>query len=112
MAQKRPDHHVVKNAHVLERGRDLKGAADASAGMRLGRGIREIGAREHDAPFVRRHISSDAVEERGFASAVWADEPDDLTFACREIGPGQGVKASERYGDIFRPKQHDAASAA
>src|SRR5215470_8654751 len=56
MAQEGADHDVMDDAHLGERGRHLKRAADPGAGMRFRRRPRQVLAVENDSP-ATRHVS-------------------------------------------------------
>ena len=76
MAQEGADHDVMDDAHLGERGRHLKRAADPGAGMRFRRRPRQVLAVENDSLATRHGLAGEAVEKGRFAGAIGADKPD------------------------------------
>src|SRR5512137_2846018 len=76
-----PAHHdVFEHGHLAEHTDVLEGAADAAAGHLVRRQSHDLLVPEPDGSAVGRHGACYAVEERGLASAVRADEAHDLTL--------------------------------
>ena len=86
---------LCEHAHVLERRRHLKGAADAGARVRFRRRPRHVGAVEEDRARGRHGFAGEAIEEGRFAGAVRADQPDDLALVHGQIGAGDGAEFAE-----------------
>ena len=78
------DQDVLEHRHALEDAARLKGAGDAEGRDLMRRARLEGHAAEEHAALVRDLEAAQAVEERGLAGAVGADEPDDLVLAERE----------------------------
>jgi hypothetical protein len=111
MAQERANHHIMQDAHVLERGRHLKSSPDAGTRAGFGRGARDIRAAEHDRARSRHGLASKTIEEGRFSGAVGADQPDDLAFVHRQIGARDGAEFAEHLRDVSGLKQHGRAFA-
>ena len=79
-----PEHHVLAHAHRREQAEVLEAARDAER-RDLVRGAGEqVLAVEGDAARLGRVEAADAVEERGLAGAVGADQPADRAGLDRE----------------------------
>jgi hypothetical protein len=61
--QKRADHHIFEDGHVLEGDRHLKSSSNSGLCVRLRRGAGDIGAVEQHAPCARYHVAGKTVEE-------------------------------------------------
>ena len=106
VAQKGADHDVFRNAHVLERDRDLEAASHAEAGVLFGRGAGDVVALEADGAGGGREVAGDAVEEGALAGAVGADEADDVALRHGQAGAVDGAEGAELHDDVGCLKQH------
>jgi NAD(P)-dependent dehydrogenase (short-subunit alcohol dehydrogenase family) len=71
------------------------GAREPVAGERRGSRAADFGVIDLDRPAARAVVAADAVEERGLASAIGADEAEDLTRLDRERHVLQHFDAAE-----------------
>jgi len=72
------DGHRVTHGQAGEQTRVLEGAAEAQPGAGRSRAVRDVDARELDAPRVGTEEPGHDVEQRGLAGAVGPDDPHDL----------------------------------
>ena len=70
------DQEVVAHGHAAEELDALERPSEAEPGSPVDRGARDVAAVEHDGPAVGPEHAEQAVEERGLARAVRADESD------------------------------------
>ena len=80
-----PRHDVFEHAHLPEQPHVLERAGDAGARHLTGLQRQRLGAVEDDAAALRLVEAGDAVEERGLAGAVRADEAGDGAGVDREV---------------------------
>ncbi len=106
------DHHVLEHGHAREQREVLERAADAERGHVM-RGVADDRlALEDQVAAVRRVEPAHAVEQRGLARAVRADQPDDVARApCRRRrrrGRRYPRSASRRSArtEYRRPRPH------
>src|SRR2546426_6621692 len=99
VALERAADDVLEHRHPAECAHELPGAGDAEPRDALWAGAGDVGAGEDDPPRVRVRVAGDAVEERGFAGSVRADEPDDLARRDRERDLLVGDEAAEALRD-------------
>jgi len=93
--------HVLQHGELVERPRDLEGAADAGVADGVGRLAGDVAPVERDAP-ARWHIMpGDAVEGGALARAVGADEAQDLAALHLETHAGHGGEAAEDLAQPF-----------
>src|SRR2546426_972334 len=85
--------------HMAPSSKSTRGAGDAEPRDALWAGAADVGAGEDDPPRVRVRVAGDAVEERGLAGSVRADEPDDLARRDRERDLLVGDEAAEALRD-------------
>ena len=90
-----PDHDVVEHAHVVEQSEVLECAADADLGARIRRQAGDVVAAMEQAAFGRLIAPGDAVDDRGLAGAVRADDREQLALAHAEADVGQGFHPTE-----------------
>ena len=88
-------HQVVQGAQAGVQGDVLKGAGDAQLGDAMRRQAREVVPFKDDLPSVRVVEVVDAVEHRGLARAVGADDGQDLALPGVETDAGQGLDPPE-----------------
>ena len=81
----RTDQQVLEHGELLERLRDLMGAADAGAAASLRRRAGEVTAVEANGAAARRKAAGDQVEQRGLARAVRPDDAERLARRDRQI---------------------------
>jgi hypothetical protein len=81
----RADEQVLEHGEILERLRNLVGAADAGPAAPLRRLLQEVSAVETNAAGRRRQAAGDQVEQRGLARAVRPDDADRLARRDYEI---------------------------
>src|SRR6185503_6512192 len=92
---------VFQHRHARERPRNLETAGDAAARALVGRQARNLLAAKHDAPAVVVEHARNAVDERGLARAVRADEAKALALRDVDADAVQRRKAAELLGKIF-----------
>jgi hypothetical protein len=90
-----PDHDVVEHAHPGEQGDVLEGPADAEGGDAMARHLQQRMAVERHRAAVALVQPRQAVEERGLAGAVGADQPGDLPGLDAEGDAVEGDDAAE-----------------
>src|SRR4051812_17069803 len=101
-------HDVVEGRHALEQGDVLERARDAAARRR---GRAHAGARlalEADATFGRVIKAVDAVQHRGLAGPIRADDGADFALADVERHIGQRLHAAEAERHVLDGEQHVA----
>ena len=104
--QRAPRHDVVERAHALEQRHVLEGAGDAR-GCRLVRANpRAPHALVGDVPFLREVEAVDAVQHRGLAGAVRADDGADLALPDVERYIRDRLHPAKAQGDILDAEQH------
>ena len=95
------DQKIVVHREVGDQFRVLKHPADAMAGHGRRGHRRENHSVELDAAAGRPRDAGDAVEQRAFAGAVRADQPDDRAGLQRKGNVAQGVDAAEVHRHVF-----------
>ena len=109
-AMDRTDQEILEHGELLERLRDLMGAADAGAAASLRRHAGEVAAVEADVARGRRQAACDQVEQRGLARAVRPDDADRFARRDREIeilGDDDRAEAFPEAGDF---QQHGTST--
>jgi hypothetical protein len=94
------DHDVVEHRHVREQRQVLEGAADAEAGAVVDRGAPERLAHVDELAAARPIAAGDAVEHRGLAGAVGADDGKNLPALDMKTDVGQRLHAAETDRDV------------
>ena len=89
------DQQVLAHGRVGEQLDALEGAADAAPRPRVHRQAADVLAVELDRAAVGAQHAEHAVEERGLAGAVRADEPDPLALVDLEVDVVEGDDAGE-----------------
>src|SRR5204863_6835999 len=90
----------------------LEGAGDAEAGHAVWRRAGEVAAAEEHAAVVGGEVAGHAVEERGLARAVGADEAHDFARLHREVDAVDGRHAEEVLAEAAHLQQrHQRARA-
>src|SRR6267143_1171734 len=92
---------VLQHRHAVERARDLEAAGDAAPRALVGRQARDLLAAEHDRAGLVAQRAGDAVDERGLARAVGADEAEALAFGHLETDLRQRGEAAEVLRHAF-----------
>src|SRR5581483_52182 len=90
---------VLEHAHRAERARDLEAARNAATRPHVGREPRDLFAVEDDRAALIPERAGDAIDERGLAGAVRADQAEALALADREAHLGERGEAAEVLGD-------------
>src|SRR6266567_4766176 len=90
-----PDHDVIEHAHMMEQRQVLESAADAerSAGVRIERG--NILPAIEQMAFGRPVAARDAVDDRGLAGAVGADNREQFAVIHAETDVGERTYTAE-----------------
>jgi len=70
----------VEHAHMMKQRKILEGAADAERGARIGREGGDVAAAIAQLAFARPVAARDAVDHRGLAGAVRADDRKQLAL--------------------------------
>src|SRR4029077_345928 len=83
-ARQRRRSHDIERRHISEGLDDLETSDQATAHESVGRHTHNVGSVESHGAFVRRHEARNHPEQRGLASAIRANNPDDLAFCNRE----------------------------
>ena len=78
-----PDHDVVEHAHMMKQREVLEGAADAEPGPRVRIERGDILPAIEQLAFGRPVAARDAVDDRGLAGAVGADDREQLAVIRR-----------------------------
>src|SRR5439155_11756708 len=89
------DEKVLERAEAREDAHLLERAPDPQARHAMWRGVGQVAAAEQHATAVGRKVAGDAVEERGLARAVRADEAHQLARLDDEIDLIDGRDAEE-----------------
>src|SRR5882724_1268202 len=99
-----PDHDVVEHAHVVKQRKVLEGAADAERGPRVGVERGDVAAAIKQLAFGRPVTARDAVDDRGLAGAVRADDRKQLTvvYAKADLGERSHATETQRYPAHFQ----------
>src|ERR1700733_13170470 len=94
-----PDHDVVEHAHMVEQREVLEGAADAEAWSRVGIERGDILSAVKQLAFGRPVAARDAVDDRGLAGAIGADDREQFAGfdAKTDIGERAHAAKAERY---------------
>ena len=100
-----PDHHVLPRSHLLEQTDVLEGPSDPPLGDRMRRLAGHVVTCEHDLPAGRLVDAREAVEERGLAGAVRADQADDRPLGDVEIDVVDGDQAPELLPHLGRDEE-------
>ena len=100
-----PDHHVVEHAHGAEQRQVLERAPDAESGHAMARHREQRHSIKRDVAAVALVEPRDAVEERGLAGAVGADQPDDAPRRNVEGHPVERDDAAEAHGHVLHAQQ-------
>src|SRR5262249_42598616 len=86
---------VLEHGHGMERPRHLEAARDAAPRALIGRQARDLLAGESDRAGVVAQEARDAVDERGLARAVRADQAEALALRDLEAHLGERGEAAE-----------------
>src|SRR5467141_2254444 len=99
---------ILQHRHAVERARDLEAAGDAAPRALVGRQARDLLAAEHDRARLVAQRAGDAVDERGLARAVGADEAEALAFGHLEADLRQRAEAAEvlRHAFYLEERSH------
>ena len=93
--------HVLQHGEIGEQADLLEGASDAD-GVNAVRGeAGDVGVLEAHPARVRRHESGEAVEQGGLASAVGADDADDLALGHVEGDVRERPQAAILFADAL-----------
>ncbi len=90
-----PDHDVVEHAHMVEQRQILKCAADAERGPRVGSECGNVLAAIEQLAFSRLVAARDAIDDRGLAGAVRADDREQLAIVDAKAHFGQRTDATK-----------------
>ncbi len=103
-----PDHDVVEHAHVLEQREVLEGAADAEPGPGVGIERGDVLPAIEQLAFGRPVAARDAVDDRGLAGAVGADDREQLAVVDAKTDIGERTHATEaqRHPAHFQSVSH------
>ncbi len=93
--------HAGEQADVLERARDLGLPVDAEAGQPLQQQLRAVGLAQRDHALGRLVEAGDAVEDRGLAGAVRADERGDVAAPGLEAEVVDRHQPAEAHGEVL-----------
>ena len=93
------DEEVLEDGEAADEADVLEGAADAADRALVGPQVGHVLAADADVARGRRVEAGHAVEERGLAGAVGADEADDLVLVDGEADVLQGLQAAEADRD-------------
>ena len=99
------DADIVEHRLRREQRQVLKGAADADLGDPVRRAVDDRAPLEQDVAAIGRVETADAVEQRGLAGAVRADQAEDLSRLDREGDAVKGDDAAEAKGDVAHFEQ-------
>ena len=100
-----PDHHVLEHAHRAEQREVLERAPDAERGDAMARDAKQRAAGEGDVAALARVKPRNAVEERGLAGTVRADQADDASGRDVEGHAVEGHDAAEMHGNVLHAQQ-------
>src|SRR3979490_472681 len=105
-----PDHDVVEHAHMMEQRQVLEGAADAEPGPRVGIECGDILAAIEQLAFGRPVAAGDAVDDRGLAGAVGADDREQLAVVDAKTDFGERTHATkaQRHPAHFQSVSHSS----
>ncbi len=90
-----PDHDVVEHAHVLEQRQVLEGAADAEPGPGVGIERGDVLPAIEQLAFGRPVAARNAIDDRGLAGAVGADDREQLAVVDAKTDIGERTNATE-----------------
>src|SRR5207248_5905421 len=93
------DRHVLEDRELPERTRDLEGPRDAPVADRVGREAGQLLTEEDDRARRSPERAGDAVEHRGLAGAIRADQAEDLALHDLERDRVERGEAPEVLGD-------------
>ena len=99
------DPDVVEHGKIWKQSDVLEGAADADFGDPVRRPLQDALAFHQDVALARLIEPAQAIEERGLASAVWPDQPQDLPLIHVERNTIQRNDAAEHDADVANRKQ-------
>src|SRR2546426_11789086 len=105
------DEEVLERAQAREDADLLKRARDAQARHAMGRDPGQVAAAEEHATVVGGEVAGDAVEERGLARAVRADETHQLAGLDGEVHVVHGGDAEETLDETANLQQRHQRSA-
>ena len=94
-------HDIFHGGHVGEQLDVLKGAGDTQPGDLIRAQALDVLPAEPDDAVIWAVDAVDAVEKRGLAGAVGADNGENLFFLHLERNTLQGVQPSEGNGEVF-----------
>ena len=105
--------HVLGHRQVPVDADHLEGARHAQAGHVVGAVAAYVGTAELDQAAVDVEHPGEAIEQRGLAAAVGADEADHLAGADADVHAGHGSQPAEtlHHAAGLQQRRHDAASA-
>src|ERR1700686_3704169 len=89
-----PDHDVVEHAHVLEQGEVLEGAADAEPRPGVGIERGDVLPAIEQLAFGRPVAARNAVDDRGLAGAVGADDREQFAAVHAKADIADGTYAA------------------
>src|SRR5437867_1179842 len=101
-----PQADVVERRHVLEEADVLERPRDSERGHLVRARAGDLPILEEDSAAGRREDAGDAVEERGLAGAVGADEREDLAALHVEGHVVDGQESAEPLRDVVHPEDH------
>src|SRR5262249_49355900 len=94
------DPHVVEHRHGAEEREVLERAADSDRRHAVRRQAEDAPALEQNVALARRIEAAEAVEERGLAGAVRADQAEELATTDRERHAIERHDAAEAHADV------------
>src|SRR5581483_4172231 len=103
--------HVLLHRHAGERSRYLEGARNAEPAAPVRRERREVRAFEHDPAAVAAQRTGDAVDQRGLARAVRADDAEPFAGTHAEAHFAQRAETAEalrQRPDLEQRRAHDS----
>jgi len=95
------DSDIIEHGEGLAESNILESPTDSQAGDAVGAEASDGLVTEANGAFGWLIDAGDEVKERGFASAVWADDSMGTTFYDAKIAIRSGANATESFGKIF-----------
>ncbi len=99
------DADIVHHGEIGEQRHILEGAADADLGDLVRRARQDAGAFHQDVAGRRLIETGQAVEQRGLAGAVRADQPRICPLCMSKVDAVQGDDAAEHDADVANGEQ-------
>jgi hypothetical protein len=106
------DAEVLEHGHARERLRDLEAPHDAEPRPLVRRELGDVAALEQDPAAVRRQGARHAIDERGLAGAVGADETQPIARPDLNRDAVERQEAAEALGDAVDVEERPPSSRA